>query len=256
MPPPDSPRGDGLLFYSMAISSLIESTTPVYVENLLQIFANDSQTCEWLQTTWCPEELRHGRLMRQRIEQLWPELDFARAYAEFRKRYEPRCEASLLRPTPALEALARCVTEAQAAASYRALASYVLDPELAATFLAMAADEVRHFSYFRRTFERHNDCERHRMLKRLRIVVERTLLVRDEDLAVGFSCLDAHWTKPPPFAPLDYQRYLELLGEVMQQHFPMLAAARMLMQPVTGGTWLEDVATVFVPPFLRFEFGA
>jgi hypothetical protein len=251
----DELRGDGLLFYSMAISAFIESTTPVYVQSLLRIFCDDSQMRRWLEDTWCVEELRHGRLMREGVEQLWPELDFAQAYAEFRARYEPRCDAALLRPTPAFEALARCVTEAQSAASYRALGSYTADSPLAATFFEMAADEARHYSYFRRAFAAHNEREQHGIARRLQVVIARTLLVRDEDLAVSFRFLGSHWKSAPPFAPMDYDRYLELLSDVMETHFPIMAAARMLMKPVAGGTWLEDLATSFVAPFLRREFG-
>lgn len=250
---PESPRGDALLFYSMAISSFIESTTPEYVVNLLRIFRDDAQATQWLEKTWQREEVRHGTLMRNELLEMWPEFDFQRAYAEFTRIYLPRCDASLLRPTPALEALARCVTEAEAAASYRALASYTGCPRLKHMFLEMAADEARHYSYFRRTFYRHNELEKHSRMRRLHIIVARTLLVRSEDLALAFSSLNTHWSEPPPFAPEDYAGYLRLIARLVENHFPIAAASRMLMQLVTSGTLLERVATAAIPRILGFS---
>lgn len=244
---PDSPRGDALLFYSIAISSFIESTTPEYVANLGRVFRDDPHVRDWLEHTWRHEEVRHGSLMRTQLETLWPEFDVERAYADFTRCYVPRCAASLLRPTPGLEALARCVTEALAAASYRALASYTGCSHLKAVFLAMAADEARHYAYFRRAFERHNRQENHGRIKRLQIVLARSLLVRDEDLPIAFSSLNMHWTSPPPFAREDYAGYLRLVTHLMRTQFPMTAACRMLMQPVAAGTWLETLATAVIP---------
>lgn len=246
----ESTRGDALLFYSMAISSLIESMTPEYVVQLLRIFGGDPRFSDWLENTWQREEVGHGLLMRERLEEVWPEFDLSAACADFTRCYLPRCDASLLRPTPALEALARCVTESQAAGSYRALASYTRDAELAAMLRRMAADEARHYSYFRRAFEQHNEREQHGPLKRFQVVVARSLLVRDEDLPLAFSSLNNHWSSPQPFVRQSYAGYLKLLAVLMRDHFPMMATARMLMKPVAGGTWIESFATA-VPRFLR-----
>ena len=239
----DRIRGDALLFYSMGISSFIESTTPEYVVNLRRIFRGDADFMRWLEETWQIEEVGHGLLMRDQLARHWPDFDLEAAYAQFASSYVPRCDASLLRPTPALEALARCVTEAQAAASYRALASYC--PDLETMFLGMAADEARHYSQFRRAFERHNATEKHGRLRRLQIVVERLLLVRDEDLPLGFAALNEHWRQPPPFVRQDYAGYLKRMFERLWWHFPFRAAGRMLTQPIgpsgSGEGWLAWV---------------
>jgi hypothetical protein len=239
---PQSTRGDALLFYSLAISSFIESTTPEFVVNLKQIFTDDVRLTDWLEHTWRREEVGHGRLMREQLERLWPEFDLPAAYADFNRRYVPRCEVSLLRPTPALEALARCVTEAQAAAAYRALASYTRDPGLERMLLGMAADEARHYSSFRRAFERHNLREQHGPLKRLQVILARSLLVQGEDLPLAFSSLNGHWKNPQPFPRKDYTGYLQLVAGLMHGHFPLRAATRMLMKPVAQGTWIVGCA--------------
>jgi hypothetical protein len=253
MPPTDPVRADAFLFYSMAISAFIESTTPEYVVNLVRIFDEDPQMKSWLEGTWQREEVGHGKLMREQVERIWPEFDFATAYASFAHSYVPRCDASLLRPTPGLEALARCVTEAQAAASYRALASYS-EGALAEMFLGMAADEARHYAYFRRAFERHNESEKHGPFRRLRVIAARTLLVRQEDLALAFAALNDHWKAAPPFVRDDFAGYMRLLKYLMPHHFPVIAVTRMLLKPVFEGGLLEKVATSMVPDLLRRQF--
>jgi hypothetical protein len=195
--------------------------------------------------------------MRTVLEKTWPELDVAAAYDDFAARYTPRCAEELLRPTPALEALARCVTEAQAAASYRALASYTGDAELRALFLRMAADEARHYTHFRNAFDDQNEREEHGALKRLQIVVARTLLVRDEDLAFAFAALQSHWRAPPPFEPLQhYSHYLLRVREIFHDHFPIGAATAMLMRPVFGASPLGQRLSQLVMRALRLQASA
>src|SRR5262249_32755991 len=121
-------------------------------------------------------------------------------------------------------------------------------------FLSMAADEARHYTQFRRAFEKHNLREHHRKLRRLRIVAARTLLVRDEDLPLAFDALNGHWRCAPPFALLKWRGYGPLLRPLLRRHFPIEAAARMLMKPVVGGSRLEHVTTAIVPRMLRHVF--
>ena len=116
----------------------------------------------------------------------------------------------------------------------------------------MAGDEARHYSYFRRTFERHNEREKHGRIKRLTVILSRTLLVQDEDLRIAFSSLNAHWTKPQPFPQEDYAGYFRLVSDLIQDHFPLAAASRMLMQLVADTTWLERLAAAALPRILHF----
>jgi len=90
-------------------------------------------------------------------------------------------------------------------------------------FLAMAPDEARPLRIFRRTFERHNQRENHGRIRRLQVIVARTVLVRDEDLPIAFSSLNRNWTSPPPFAQEDYAGYSRLVGDLMRDHFPIIA---------------------------------
>jgi hypothetical protein len=245
---------DGLLFYSLAISSFLESATPEYVRNLRRIFAADAAFADWLADVWEGEEVEHGRLVREVLRSGWPAFDWSAAYVEFTSRYAPRCDASLLRPTPALEALARCVTETQAATYYRALADYSQDTALKALLQRMAADEARHYAAFRRAFLRHNEALGHGILERLRLVVARNRLVREEDLAIAFGSIDAHWRGSRPFAAQDYRGFLDAASRMMRRHFPVRAAARMIVKPITEDGWLEPFVLASFPRLLRREF--
>jgi hypothetical protein len=240
---------DSLLFHAMGMSMLIESGTPVYVSQLLRIFEGDDQLCRWLSTTWQREEVSHGELLRGEIARRWPAFDHAAAQRTFMQKYAPLCDAALLRPTAALEALARCVTEAQAAAGYRALASFAQEPALSETFARMAADEARHYSRFRRAFDERASA--HGRIDRLRLVLSRTLLVRDEDLALAFASLAPHWTSPPPFELPSYAAYLDAVEVQLSEHIPTLALARMLLKPIVGGAWFERLAEAALPGVLR-----
>lgn len=243
-----------MVFYSLAIASLIESDVPRYVRSLREIYAADPELCAWLTERWQPEEARHGALTRYYVCRTWPEFDWDAANAAFRAVYDPLCEAPRLRPTPGLEALARCVTEAQAAMGYRALAAYVPDPALAELLRAMSRDEVAHFSRFRRAFERHDRVERQGWLRKAAVVLARGGLVRDEDLALGFGVLDAHWRASPPFAPLTYPQFLRASARMLRQHLDGGAAARMLLKPLTDGSAWGRLAAPAIAFVARRQF--
>ncbi|HTO68645.1 MAG TPA: ferritin-like domain-containing protein [Myxococcota bacterium] len=232
-------RRDSLLFHSLASISFIESTVPLYVENLSPFFRDDAETQQWLRCVWLTEESEHGRVTREYVARVWPEFDWQRGYECFLAAYAPRCAHELLRPSPALEALARCVTETQTAMAYRCFADYTSDPELAALLRAMSTDEVRHYGYFRRVFVRYDARERNSTWRKARTLVARSKLVRDEDVKLAFESLDAGWSGARPFQTLGFEEYLARASEVMLDHFPFEEAQRMLFRPLRSGRWFE-----------------
>ncbi|HTO06796.1 MAG TPA: ferritin-like domain-containing protein [Myxococcota bacterium] len=236
---PTTVRRDSFLFYSLASISFLETTVPLYVDNLLPFFGDDPETQDWLREVWRAEESSHGRVTREYVARTWPEFDWPRSYERFVTVYGPRCAHELLRPSPALEALARCVTETETAMAYRCFADYTSDPELAAMLRAMSADEVRHYGYFRRLFVRYDARERNSTWRKARTLVARSQLVRDEDLRLAFESLDAGWSGSKPFARLTFEQYLERAREIMADHFPMDEAQRMLFRPLRSGRWFE-----------------
>jgi hypothetical protein len=245
---------DGFVFYSLASISFLESTVSTYVENLVPFFADDEATLRWLRDVWLPEESAHGRVTREYVERSWPEFDWPRGYARFCEAYVPRCEHELLRPSPALEALARCVTETETAMVYRCLAEYARDSELATLLRKMSSDEVRHYGYFRRLFERYDAAERNSTWRKARTLVARSQLVRDEDVRLAFLPLNSYWRGPRPFEPLDYDEYLELGAQVMARHFPFAEAERMLFRPLRSGRWFERRLVAVLSRVVRSQY--
>jgi len=247
-------RTDAFTFYSLASISFLESTVATYVRNLEPFFARDDDTRRWLRDVWLPEESSHGRRTRDFVARTWPGFEWERGYARFVAAYGPRCDHALLRPSPALEALARCVTETETAMIYRCLADYAGDAELSALLREMSADEVRHYGYFRRVFERYDARERNSTWRKARTLVARSELVRDEDVRLAFLPLNACWRAAPPFARLDFDEYLARAAEVMAEHFPLEEAQRMLFRPLRHGRWFERRLVSLLGRIVRRQF--
>lgn len=235
-------RHDAFLFYAMASISFLESAVPDYVENLAPFYRDQPEIVDWLEAIWLPEEVRHGRETRRYVQALWPTFDWEGGYEIFLSYYRPCCRNERLRPTPALEALARCVTETQAAMIYRCIAAYTHDAELKRLFTGMSQDEVRHYAYFRDVFHDIDQRERNAFFTKAAIVIGRSELVKTEDLALAFQPLNACWRNPKPFGELTYRQFLAATGRIMATHLPFEAAKRMLVRPLRSGAWYEHIA--------------
>jgi hypothetical protein len=247
-------RTDAFSFYSLAMISFLESAVPNYVQNLFPFYSGNREMQDWLRLVWLPEERRHGGLTKKYIFRRWPGFDWEGGYATFLAYYRPRCEHSLLRPSPALEALARCVTETETALIYRCISRYTLDPELKALMSAMSKDEVRHYAYFRGVFDHYDSSERNSFWRKANTIVIRSGLVRDEDLALAFSPLNRCWAGRQPFASLNYRQFLAAASRVMRQHFAFVAAKRMLFRPLQRGRWLEDRIIDMLAALIRRQY--
>ena len=247
-------RSDALLFYAVATTSLLESAVSVTVERLGSLFADDPAVRRWLVDVWLPDELAHGRMTRSYVEDVWPEFKWVPAFAEFLVRYEPRRAAERWHPSLAMEALARCVTESEAAMFYHCLGSYTTDPALRALFQRMRTDEERHYEYFSELFDRYQAQARVGVLARLRAVLKRSAGLRDEDLACSFAPLNAHWAGPKPFAELTYRQYLERAGWLIRQFLPKDDVARMLYGPVRTATFVDRPLAAMLSVMVRRQY--
>lgn len=250
-------EADAFTFYALAISSFLESTVETYVDNLEPFFQCDAATQAWLIDTWLPEEAEHGRLVRAYVEATWPDFQWEACYAAFVARYAPLCAHDRLRASPALEALARCVTETQATMIYRCIARHTADPALRQLMARLSKDEVRHYAYFRDLHHRYDAIERNGLLRKLGTMVGRSKVVREEDLALAFAPLNAAWSAPPPFTIASYHGFLGQAAGVMRQHFPFEEGQRMLVRPLRSGRWFDDLVAdglgaVVKRQFLRF----
>jgi hypothetical protein len=249
-----SVRSDSFTFYALTAISFLESTVGNYVENMAPYFKNNPAICRWLETVWLPEEAEHGHLAREYVEAIWPEFDLERGYNAFFQQYWPRCDHNLLRPSPALEALARCVTEAEATMIYRCIASYASDPEIKALMKKLSSDEVRHYTYFRDVFDTYDATENNSFLRKARTIIARSQLVRDEDIALAFLPLNDAWRGTIPFVPLSYPQFLAKAGMVARHHFPFEAAKRMLFRPLATGSKVEDLAFNLMAWLVRRQY--
>jgi len=247
-------REDAFTFYCISVISFLESAVPNYVDNLQPYFGDCFETARWLQDTWLPEESAHGRMTREFVERRWPEFKWQEAYQAFLRMYVPRCNHQLLRPSKSLEALARCVTETEAAMVYRCLAAYSCDPQLKSTLQKMSQDETRHYAYFRDLYNKHDAVERNSFWQKARTVLARSELVRNEDLALAFKPLNQSWSGAKPFAPLTYAAFLSRASQVMSKHFPVEAAKRMLFRPLLRGRAWEAPAVRLLAFLVRRQY--
>ena len=78
-------RANGALFYSVAAAAVLESTAERGAERMLHLFSGDPELCEWLRAEWLPRKSARARLLREYVEQTWPEFDFTPALHEVRR---------------------------------------------------------------------------------------------------------------------------------------------------------------------------
>jgi hypothetical protein len=139
---------------------------------------------------------------------------------------------------------------------YRCIWAYTTDPELKLLMKKLSSDEARHYSYFRRIFERHEATEKNSFVRKLRTISERSELVRDEDIAVAFRPLNEGWRGEIPFVPFTYAEFLATAEIVMKHYFPFEATTRMLFRPLREHSATGAVALNFSGWMLRKQFFA
>jgi hypothetical protein len=245
------------LFYSCSIISFLESRVDTYVENLEPFFHCDPSAKKWLQNVWLPEEQEHGKLMRSYVEEQWPDYQWNLGFKEFSKIYIPQCATEKLRRSIGLEALARCVTETEAAMIYRCLADYSNDPKLSKLLTRMSIDEVRHYREFRNLHRRSELVSKNSFMSKAKVLLDRSELVRDEDIALAFVPLNQHWKCNPPFQPWSYKKYLGFTAGIMKDYFQFKEAKRMMFHPIkTGGfinkLMIDILAVLAARQFMRY----
>jgi len=250
-------KTEPFLFYACTIISFLESRVDTYVDNLTPFFQCDPATKDWLKNVWLLEEQEHGRLMRIYVEDTWPAFDWSRGFKEFSDLYIPQCVTEKLRCSVGLEALARCVTETQATMIYRCIASYSNDPLLKELLKRMSTDEVRHFKQFKDLHQKYELEENNRFLRKAGILLNRSELVRDEDIALAFQPLNNYWVGSPPFKVWSYRIFLEHTAQIMRVHFPFEEAKRMLFHPLRtekrlNKLLIEIMAKLVARQFLKY----
>lgn len=224
-------RFNALTFHSLAAASFLETAVPLHVNRLAQVFGAHPDVRGWLEQVWWPQRAELGRQLRGYVEATWPEFDWNAAYQEFYESYRPHSGFEGRNGGIALEALGLCVTSAQAALFYRALANSADEPALRALALTAAGDHAGHFDFFRALFERCKLSERVGFAATWRTVISVSRSARDHDVAAAFQVLGRNWNSAPIVPCLDYSEYRERMVQSIQRHAALGLVERLLFRP-------------------------
>ena len=221
-----------VLYYMVTTASLIESTTHLYARNLVEHFAADDEIAEWLANGWEPEELQHGRALREYVRRAWPEFDWKAAYAAFLDEFAAVCQAEALLPLRSLELVSRCVVEMGTAGYYTALSRVSDDPVLSAVAHHIFEDEVAHYKHFYRYFLRHREIDHVWRTQVLGALWHRLKMMEDEDTYIALKCACAQRHPGRPYDRHVYQREIKRIRNLASPHFPHQMSVKMLLKPL------------------------
>jgi len=235
-------RLNGMMFYSVAFASFLESTAPLDTARLMRLAQGHSELRQWLEQVWLPGRAERGRLLREYVETTWQEFDWQSAYEEFCESYRLRTAAHLESHGHALELFARCVTETTLAIFYRTLAKGADEPGLRALAAAAARDHLGYFTYFRGAFERLNGGKRAGFTATWRAAVASCRASREVDVAAAFQPLGRHWHGGWVFPELTYPEFLGRLAQLLKRHTTLGPMERLMFRP-----WLNPPRTMEVP---------
>jgi hypothetical protein len=236
-------RFNPLTFHSLAAASFLETAVPAQVNRIARLFAAYPDVRLWLEQTWWPQRAELGRALRGYVEATWPEFDWHAAYQEFYGTYDPRSGLQSGRGHAALEALALCVTAAQAALFYRAWAACAEEPGLRALARRAANEHAAYFDFFRALFERCKRSRRVGVIAAWRAVTATCRSVRDVDVPAAFQPLERNWSGAAIAPVLTYPEYQSKMAHLVQRHATVGPALRLLFRP-----WLKRAALARVTP--------
>jgi hypothetical protein len=243
----DAAQVDRLVFYGVTVSSFLEISIEHYTASLRKIFAGEPEVVQWLDAVWEPEERAHGQAMRAYMQRVWPQYGWGKAYAGFIRQYAPLCSAEFMRPTPALEMLARCVTECEAAVLYRTLANFAHDPLAKQLFTQMYEDEVAHYKYFFRWFRILREREQLGAFTVFGETLARQRKAQNEDVGIALTHVNAGFanlSRPMPFVQLEESTLSGMAKVAIEDHFPFETARAMMLKPLRACSgWGKPLAS-------------
>ncbi len=173
------------LMLLLCACSFIESGSDLYTTNLVEFFKGDAEICQWLTEHWEPEESQHGRSLRAYIERVWPDFEWEIAFNRFFKEFSKICSIEEYEKTRALEMVGRCVIETGTATLYRAIRDACNEPVLKELTDHIRNDEVRHYKYFLRYFNKNQKIERKGRFSILGALIRRVLELRNDDAEIA-----------------------------------------------------------------------
>lgn len=234
--------GSDEFFYLLATASFMEATTDLYTKNLIDFFAGDAEVIAWLERSWLPEELQHGRALRRYVETAWPQFDWAAAYQGFVDEFRVYCRPEALEPGPCQEMASRCVVETGTATYYTTLSRASPEPVLALLARRIADDEIRHYKHFYDFFRRYQNREKAGSGTVLKALWHRMRMTSDED---GYIALKHAYHGQRPGARFDAGVYRNLRRRgrrLVAAHVPYRMGVRMLLKPLGLGPTAQRLA--------------
>ncbi|WP_457605539.1 ferritin-like domain-containing protein [Nitratifractor sp.] len=236
---------DRFLFKNLVIASFIEITSDVYDRNLSEFFQGDDAVVEWLNNTWEPEELQHGRSLRRYIETVWPDFDWESSYERFRERYLPLCKIELLQETRAREMLARMVVETGTSTLYQAMSRYAHDlnePVLEELATKISRDEVYHFEAFEEAFVRYKKEEKLSRSEIVKILYARLKEINNEDVNIAYEAIGEDE---------NYEAFIQEVQGFAKKYYPYKMAIKMFMRPLGINQHAENIIASTLQPAFR-----
>ncbi len=144
----------------LAAASFVEYASDTYAGNLAEFVDDQPDIAEWLSQRWEPEEMQHGRALRQYVQTVWPSFDWDGAYEAFFDEYRALCGLEGYAASRGLEMAARCIVETGTSTLYKAIRDLADEPVLVKLTEHIRNDEVRHYKHFLQYFDRYNAHER------------------------------------------------------------------------------------------------
>lgn len=220
------------LFLLLAGASFVETGSDLYTRNLVEQFHGDAEVSWWLTNRWQPEELQHGRALRAYVNRVWPEFDWQAAFAAFIADYSQGCTTAELEPTRCLEMAARCVVEMGTATYYRAIHTLSDEPVLGRLVGFIQRDEVRHYKYFFRYFNKYNELEHNNRATVLGALARRLLEMLQSDAECGLW--HAFRARHPRASRKgrEFRRAVAHTTTLVRRHYPAPMAIKMFLKPL------------------------
>lgn len=161
---------------------LVESRAHHYSTYLTNVFAGRGWNATFEQ--WGREEETHGERLRAWLAKEDPQFDFRGLMDRYLAAVPYHAEGSAsVYGSEQAELSARCFVEAMAATYYQALAAGAAEvPSLKALCRALAADEARHYTMFRKLLDEVRRGEGVHRLETLRVIGRRFFSLGDEQI--------------------------------------------------------------------------
>ncbi len=238
-------KDNKFLFDVICTASFIEITSNIYEQNLVKFYEDDTGITAWLEKTWMPEEIQHGKALKKYINTVWKNFDWDEAYDNFKKEYIPLCKLEYLQKSKAKEMLARMVVETGTSTFYKAISKYADDlnePILKEIAKNISKDEIYHFEIFEKAFKKY--CEKEDISKTdiIKILYARLKEANSEDLKIAFKNVNPNES---------YEQFNQTVKKFAKKYYPYNMAIKMFIRPLSLNKFIENATAASLQPAFK-----